>query len=160
MIPRASSFLSTSTIIHALCSPSMHPHSARVRKWDPVRKKISTVRVHSVTSLGCGTSMKKRGMGKSPDQLFAFCSVPKTEAVPIGVLDVEVATPIGLVTNISHNLDALGLELRVERVGVLDPDMRVPRSALGIDQVVRSLDARLLELRQHDDDAVAPNHAE
>jgi hypothetical protein len=42
----------------------MQPHSARLRKWDPVRKKISTVRVHSVVSLGCGTSMKKRGMAQ------------------------------------------------------------------------------------------------
>lgn len=44
---RASSLLSTSTTSHALCSPSMHPQSVCVTKWEPVFRKISTTRAHA-----------------------------------------------------------------------------------------------------------------
>ena len=55
---RASSLLSTSTTIHALCTPSLHPHSVRLKKWDPVLRKTWTARAHAVGVPSCGTSMR------------------------------------------------------------------------------------------------------
>ncbi len=47
---RASSLFSTSTVIHALCSPSKHPQSACVTKWEPVLRNVSMTRAHATTS--------------------------------------------------------------------------------------------------------------
>ena len=49
-MPRASSLLSTSTMTHALCSPSMHPHSAFVSQWEQVLKRISMERAQALGS--------------------------------------------------------------------------------------------------------------
>jgi len=46
-IDRASSLLSTSTIIHAWCSPSMQPQSAFLRKWEPLVRKTVTTRAQA-----------------------------------------------------------------------------------------------------------------
>jgi len=54
----ASSLLSTSTTIHALCSPSLHPQSAWLKKWDPLLRKTSTARAHATAASSCGTSMR------------------------------------------------------------------------------------------------------
>src|SRR5206468_11957101 len=55
---RASSLLSTSTSIHALWSPSLHPQSARDRKWDPVLRKTSTTLAQATVDASWGTSMR------------------------------------------------------------------------------------------------------
>src|SRR5436309_14206074 len=90
----------------------------------------------------------------------ALDRVPKTEPIAVAVLDVEVAAAVGFVANVPRDLHALRFELPVQRIGIVHPNVAVPRPALGVDQSVGSHHARLLELRQHDDDAIALYHAE
>jgi hypothetical protein len=59
--------------------------------------------------------------------------VPKTEAIAVAVLDIEVAAAVWLVTNVSRDLHAFRLELRIQDVRIVDPDVRIPGSALRID---------------------------
>src|SRR5688572_4141181 len=63
---RASSLLSASTIIHALWSPSLQPQSARVRKWEPLRRNASRTRTQAFASASCATSTRNRGMARTP----------------------------------------------------------------------------------------------
>src|SRR5262245_10621465 len=58
----ASFRLSTSTMIHPLCSPSKHPQSAWVKKWEPVLKKASTARAQATCSASCSTSIRNLGI--------------------------------------------------------------------------------------------------
>ena len=44
----------SSTTIHALCTPSLHPHCT-TKKWYPVPRKTSTARAHAVGVPSCGT---------------------------------------------------------------------------------------------------------
>src|SRR5262245_45004357 len=60
-IASASGLVSTSTRIHALCTPSLQPHSAFVRKCDPVERNTCTTRVHSSVSASWGTSIRNFG---------------------------------------------------------------------------------------------------
>lgn len=91
---------------------------------------------------------------------LSFYVLPKTQAIAVAVLHVEVAATIGLVTNVARDSYVLRLELGIERVGVFDPNVCVPGSALRIHCAVGTHDASSLELSQHDDNTVAPNHAE
>src|SRR5215468_5045943 len=59
---RASSLLSTSTTIHALCTPSQQPKSAWVKKCEPVSRSTLAARAHATTSDSCGTSMRNLAM--------------------------------------------------------------------------------------------------
>ena len=77
---RASSLLSTSTNIHALCTPSLHPHSVRLKKWDPVLRKTWTARAHAVGVPSCGTSMRNLAVISispllQPRPFPSYCSV-------------------------------------------------------------------------------------
>src|SRR5260370_11741797 len=81
--------------------------------------------------------------------------LPKTQPVTVAVVDLEVATTVGLIADSARDVDALGLEFRMERIRVIDPNVGVPGASLRVDGVVGSHDALLFELRQHDDDAVA-----
>ena len=62
---RASSLLSASTTIHALCTPSLQPKSACVRKWEPLSKSTLAARAQATTSDSCGTSRRNLDMGGS-----------------------------------------------------------------------------------------------
>src|SRR5262245_17989368 len=88
-------------------------------------------------------------------------AVPETQSVAVAVLHVEVATAVGLVANRAGNHDALGPELAIKGVGIINPDVRVPgvlRFRVG--KAVGTHDARRGELGQHDDDAATVDHAE
>src|SRR5688572_30118890 len=75
------------------------------------------------------------------------------------MFDVEVTTPIGLVADIAHDPYALLLEFGVQRIGIVDPDVAVPRPTFRIDQAVRTHRSGCFELGQHDDDTVPLDHA-
>jgi len=49
----------------ALWTPSMHPQSAWVRKWDPEERNTFTIPAQDNVSSGCGTSMRNCGITKS-----------------------------------------------------------------------------------------------
>src|SRR5262249_13567201 len=68
----AASLLSTSTIIHALWSPSLQPQSAWLRKCDPVVRKSSTVRAHATVPSSWGTSMRNLAIGGVSSPLAAL----------------------------------------------------------------------------------------
>src|SRR5262245_49986284 len=65
---RASSLLSTSTTIHALCTPSWQPKSACVKKCEPLSRSTLAAREQATTSDSCGTSMRNLAM---------CCSLPR-----------------------------------------------------------------------------------
>src|SRR5713101_9105915 len=83
----------------------------------------------------------------------------KTQPVAVAVVHLEVATAVGLIADSAHDLDALGLEFRMERIRVIDPNVGVPGASLRVCGVVGTHEAGLFELRKHDDDAVALDHA-
>jgi hypothetical protein len=85
--------------------------------------------------------------------------MPEAQAIAVAILDVEVSTPVGLVAYIARNLDTLGLELRTQLIGIIDPDICIPRFTLGIYQPVWAHGARLGVLGKHDDRAAAGDHA-
>jgi hypothetical protein len=89
-----------------------------------------------------------------------FYLLPKTQAIPVAVLHVKVSATIGLVTNIARDLYALRPELGVKRVGIFDPNVRIPGSALRIHGAVRAHDSSPFELSQHQDNAIARHHTE
>jgi len=59
---RASSLLSTSTTIHALCTPSRQPISACVKKCEPLSRSTLLARAHETASDSCGTSIRNLAM--------------------------------------------------------------------------------------------------
>src|SRR5262245_48486469 len=61
---RASSRLVTSTIIHALWTPSSQPKSEWVRKCEPVSSRILAARAQATFSDSCGTSIKNLAIGR------------------------------------------------------------------------------------------------
>src|SRR5260370_22724349 len=84
---------------------------------------------------------------------------PKAQPVAVAVFDVEVAAAILLVADVPRDLHTLRLELRMERIGVIDPDVCVPCATLRVNGVVGTRDTTLFELRQPDDHAGALAHA-
>src|SRR6185295_8145675 len=86
--------------------------------------------------------------------------VPEAEPIAIAILDVEVAVAIRLIAQVPRDRHALGLELLIERIRILDPDVCVPGVAILHGEAVGTHHARRLELTQHDEDSVAFHHAE
>src|SRR5881394_3242513 len=86
--------------------------------------------------------------------------LPKAQAVPVVVFDLEVAATILLVADVSYDLHPFRLVLCIQCIGVVDPDIRVPCSPFPIEAVVGVHVARRVDLTQHDDDAVALGHTE
>src|SRR5678810_633921 len=84
----------------------------------------------------------------------------KTQAITVAVFHVEVATTVLLVTNVPHNLHTLRLELRVECVSILYPNVCVPSSSLRIHGAIGTHDTSLVELGQHDHNSIALDHTE
>src|SRR2546421_10277028 len=82
----------------------------------------------------------------------------KTQPVPVTVLDIEVAIAVRLIADVPRDLDALLRKLRIERVRIIDPDIRIPRFALRIGNAVGPHEPRLGKLAEHNDDAAAANH--
>src|SRR6266446_4263454 len=80
--------------------------------------------------------------------------VAEAETVAVGVQDVEIAAAVGLIAEGARDVYALGLELLVERVGVVDPDIGVPGVVSRNGQAVRTheaIGAGGSELAEHDD---------
>src|SRR5207249_6330977 len=76
------------------------------------------------------------------------------------VLHVEVTAAVRLIANTTRDCHPFGLEFRMERVRVIDPNVSVPGASFRLYGVVGTHDAGLFELGQHDDDAAALDHAE
>ena len=90
---------------------------------------------------------------------LTFQVVSEADAVSVAVFNLEVTATVWLVADIAHDPHALRLKLSVQRVGIVDPNVAVPRPALGINDAVGAHRAGGSELGQHDDDAAALNHA-
>src|SRR5262249_10260559 len=75
-----------------------------------------------------------------------FKVLPKTQPIAVAIAHVEVATAIRLVANIPRDDHALGFELRVEGIRVIDPDVGIPGSPFGIDGSIGAHDANYFEL--------------
>src|SRR6185503_7312917 len=89
----------------------------------------------------------------------------EAEPVTVVVVDLEVAAAVDLITQVAHDRDASRLELGIQRVRVLDPDVRVPGTALRISHAIGTNTTGgclgyFIDLRQHDDDALPFDHAE
>src|SRR5687768_4708195 len=85
---------------------------------------------------------------------------PEAEAVAIAVLDLEVTAVIWLVERRADDAHAFGPELVMQRVRIVDPDVRIPRTSLRIHDAVGPDHAARFERGQHDDHAAALYHAE
>src|SRR5205809_3879830 len=90
--------------------------------------------------------------------MSAFQVLAETQAVPVAILNVKIAAAIGLVADIPGDLHAPRLEFSIERIGIVDPNVGVPRPALRINDVIRAHRSSSFQLSQHDDDAVALDH--
>src|SRR5262245_60286689 len=82
----------------------------------------------------------------------------ETQPVPVTVLYIEITAAVGPITDVACDLHTLGLELRIEPVRLVNPDVCVPSASFLNDNANRSHDAGLFELRQHDTDTVSPDH--
>src|SRR3989454_5239291 len=90
--------------------------------------------------------------------MSAFQVLTETKAVSVAILNVEIAAAIRLVADITRNLNAPRLELSIQRISIVDPNVGVPRPALRISDVIRAHRSSGFQLSQHDDDAVALDH--
>src|SRR6266536_1128887 len=90
--------------------------------------------------------------------MSAFQVLTETNAVPVAILNVKIAAAVGLVADITCDLHAPRLEFSIERIGIVDPNVGVPRPALRINDVIRAHRSSGFQLSQHDDDAVALDH--
>src|SRR5437016_6320209 len=81
--------------------------------------------------------------------------VSKAQSVAVTVLNVEVAIAVGLIADVSRDLDALRRKLGIKRVRIIDPDIRIPRFALRIGDAVGPHEPRLGKLAEHNDDPAA-----
>src|SRR5207247_9111638 len=90
--------------------------------------------------------------------MSAFQVLAETQAVPVAILNVKIAAAIGLVPDIPGDLHAPRLEFSIERIGIVDPNVGVPRPALRINDVIRAHRSSRFQLRQHDDDARPLDH--
>src|SRR5881396_1914002 len=90
--------------------------------------------------------------------MSAFQIVTKTNPVSVAILNVKITATVGLVADITRDLHASRLEFRIERIGIVDPNVGVPRPALRINDVIRAHRSSSFQLSQHDDDAVALDH--
>ena len=63
--------------------------------------------------------------------------LPEAETIAVAILDVEIAASVELIAEIADDIYAPGLELSVQRVGVLDMNVGVPCFAGGIGETVR-----------------------
>src|SRR5215471_12867113 len=98
------------------------------------------------------------GLGWLRDSLFASHVLTETQTVPVAALHIEITAAVGPIAHVAGDLHSVSLELRVEPVRIVNPDVGVPGSAIRIDRAIRSHDAGLFELRQHDADTVSPDH--
>src|SRR5437879_12138401 len=90
--------------------------------------------------------------------MSAFQVRSKPKAVSVGILNVNIAATIWLVADLTRNFHAPRLELSIERISIVDPNVGVPRSALRVNDVIRAHRASGFQLSQHDDDGVALDH--
>src|SRR5258705_2567081 len=124
---RAMSLLSTSAMIQALCSPSMHPQSACERKWDPVLRKTWAARRHAIAFASCGTSIRNLAAMGCPPVIVTLPAEPSRAAARAEVLLVrderqrrlvERSRGFGAREEIHvHPRDPIGAELNVTGSG-------------------------------------------
>src|SRR5947199_9963109 len=90
--------------------------------------------------------------------MSAFQDLTETKAVSVAILNLKIATTVVLVADMTRDLHAPRLEFRIERIGIVDPNVGVPRPALRVNDVIGAHRSSGFQLRQHDDDAVALDH--
>jgi len=86
--------------------------------------------------------------------------MPEAEPVAVAVLDVEIAVAVRLIAKVPCDRHALGLELFVQRICIVHPDICVPRVSIVDGEMVGTHHACRLELAQHDEYPAAFHHAE
>src|SRR5438445_8573434 len=91
--------------------------------------------------------------------MSAFQDLTETKAVSVAILNLKIATTVVLVADMTRDLHAPRLEFRIERISIVDPNVGVPRPALRVHDVIGAHRSSGFQLRQHDDDAVALDHA-
>src|SRR5947199_8056430 len=91
--------------------------------------------------------------------MSAFQDLTETKAVSVAILNLKIATTVVLVADMTRDLHAPRLEFRIERIGIVDPNVGVPRPALRVNDVIGAHRSSGFQLRQHDDDPVALDHA-
>src|SRR5438034_43831 len=99
----------------------------------------------SISPVKCDSSTMTSPTFTSSLQVLA-----KTQPVAVAVVHLEVATAVGLIADSARDVDALGLELRMERIRVIDPNIGIPGASLRVCSVIGAHKAGLFELRQHD----------
>src|SRR6478735_4621164 len=72
----------------------------------------------------------------------------KAQAIPVAVLDIEIAAAVVLVAQVAGDLHAFRLEFRIQSIRVVNPDVGVPGAFLWIRQTVRIHASLLLKLAQ------------
>src|SRR5438552_13147877 len=107
----------------------------------------------------CGRSRTCRPRGPFRECYEVSERMPETEAVSIAVFDVQVPAPVRLITDIPHDLYAFRLELGMQRIGIIDPDVRVPRPAFGLDAVLAPPLSLRVALCAATDEAGTPAHS-
>src|SRR5262249_4688567 len=95
---------------------------------------------------------------RNEQKVILLYGLAETQPISVAVVNFEVATTVYLVTEITGDRYLLRLKLLIKCVGVFDPNVRVPGSALGIHQAVWAHSARAFKLGQHDDDARSLHH--
>src|SRR5919107_212089 len=83
----------------------------------------------------------------------------EAQSIAVAVLDIEVTATVRLVGYLAGDGDSLAPELGMQRIRVVDPDVSIPGLSLGIHAAVRASDALDLQLAEHDDHTLAPDHA-
>src|SRR5690349_19547607 len=122
----------------------------------PCRKGLASWR--SVCDVAVRDTLFVSGNCRAVLEELRFQVLAKTQAVAVAILDVKVAAAVKLVFKLPHDLHTFGLELGVERVSVVDPNVRVPRDILWISDTVRAHQTCLFKLLEHHGDAVAAHH--
>ena len=84
--------------------------------------------------------------------------VSKTHSVPVAILDVEIAVPVRLIADVACDPHSFGPEFATQYVGIIDPNIGVPRLAVGVGQAVGPHRPGVVKLAKHDDDATAFDH--
>ena len=86
--------------------------------------------------------------------------LPKTQAIPVAIVDFEVTATIRLVAETPSDCHTLRAELSVKGICVVDPNVCIPSSALRVHTAVRADDPGLFQLGQHYNNAISLDHAE
>ena len=103
--------------------------------------------------------MVRRRAMQFTDGILPLQIMTETQPIAVAVFDVKIAATVRLVANRAYYLRPGCLELSIERVSIIDPDIAVPRPAFRVDDVIGAHPTRGFVLREHDHDATPLDHA-